>query len=313
MTSVSSPKLTLGSLLLPIALTCGTGAWPVSATGQIIVAHRGASHDAPENTLAAFQLAWQQDADAIEGDFWLSGDGEIVCMHDSTTKRTADVDLQVADTSLATLRQLDVGRWKDRRFAGQQVLTLPQVLALVPPKKSIFIEVKCGPEIVPALATTLKTYGVSPQQAIIISFQEDVIAAVKRELPQYRAYWVVSFRVAKDSGEWTPGIDRIISTASRIGADGVDVSAKPPLTRDFVRRCRDAGLSVHAWTVDDPTQANELSALGVESITTNRPAVVRRELNGAPQTQPVTVTTGTTGSPPSGSPAMFRQSDHAGK
>ena len=77
-----------------------------------IVAHRGASLDAPENTLAAFRLAWSQGADAIEGDFRLTKDGRIACLHDDTTQRTAGLDLTVADSTLAELRELDVGSWK---------------------------------------------------------------------------------------------------------------------------------------------------------------------------------------------------------
>ena len=79
--------------------------------GQLIVAHRGASHDAPENTLAAFRLAWEKDADAIEGDFYLTRDQQIVCLHDETTERTApgQTCLQVAESTREQLRTLDVG------------------------------------------------------------------------------------------------------------------------------------------------------------------------------------------------------------
>lgn len=76
---------------------------------QSIVAHRGASFDAPENTLAAFNLAWEQGADAIEGDFYLTADQQIACIHDKTTKRTAGVELKVADSTLDQLRELEYG------------------------------------------------------------------------------------------------------------------------------------------------------------------------------------------------------------
>lgn len=77
---------------------------PLSAE-PFIVAHRGASHDAPENTLAAFELAWEQGADAIEGDFHLTQDGHIVCLHDKDTKRTAGKKLVVGKSSLEELRK----------------------------------------------------------------------------------------------------------------------------------------------------------------------------------------------------------------
>ena len=75
----------------------------------MIVAHRGASSDAPENTLPAFRRAWELGADAIEGDFRLTKDGRIVCIHDKDTKRVADAKLVVSDATLAQLRTLDVG------------------------------------------------------------------------------------------------------------------------------------------------------------------------------------------------------------
>src|SRR4051794_19310515 len=76
-----------------------------------IVGHRGASHDAPENTVAAIKLAWKQKADASEFDVYLSKDGKIVVIHDGTTKRTAGVAKKVIDQTLAELRELDAGKW----------------------------------------------------------------------------------------------------------------------------------------------------------------------------------------------------------
>ena len=94
----------------------------------MITAHRGASHDAPENTLAAFRLAWDQNADAIEGDFRLSADGEIVCIHDADTRRTCGVQLVVAETPFTSLRDLDYGRWKAEASTGEPSPTRAEVL-----------------------------------------------------------------------------------------------------------------------------------------------------------------------------------------
>lgn len=80
-----------------------------------IIAHRGASHDAPENTLPAYKLAWQQGADGIEGDFRLTADGQIVCLHDPSTGRVGDRDLVVSESTLAELRQADMGVLKGEK------------------------------------------------------------------------------------------------------------------------------------------------------------------------------------------------------
>ena len=92
-----------------------------------IIAHRGASADAPENTLAAFRLGWEQDADGIEGDFRLSADGRIVCIHDDDTQRVAGSRLVVSETSYNDLHALDVGRWKGEQWRGERIPSLAEV------------------------------------------------------------------------------------------------------------------------------------------------------------------------------------------
>src|SRR5512133_60470 len=124
-------------------------------TEPLLIAHRGASREAPENTLAAFDLAWQQGADGIEADFRLTADGRIVCLHDATTGRTANLDLVVADSSFAELQQLDVGSWKGTRWQGERIPTLEEVLARLPLGKRLFIELKSGPEMLAPLRRIL--------------------------------------------------------------------------------------------------------------------------------------------------------------
>src|ERR1041385_7430828 len=85
-----------------------------------IIAHRGASHEAPENTLSAIRLAWQQKADAAEVDVQLSGDGRLVVIHDASTRRTGGRARRVGEQTLAQLRGLDVGRWKNQRGARSE-------------------------------------------------------------------------------------------------------------------------------------------------------------------------------------------------
>ena len=114
------------------------------ASNPMIVAHRGSSHEAPENTLAAFKLAWEQGADAVEGDFLLTKDNQIVCFHDKDTKRLTGQKLVVAQTSFANLQKLDVGKWKNEKFRGTRMPLIGDVFATIPQGKKIFVEVKCG-------------------------------------------------------------------------------------------------------------------------------------------------------------------------
>src|SRR5262245_57022835 len=107
-----------------------------------IIAHRVASHDAPKNTLAAINLACQQNADAVEIDVRLSKDGELVLIHAPITKRTCGVNHRVSDLTLAELKTLDAGQWKGRQWSGENIPSLDEVLACVPRNKSVLIELK---------------------------------------------------------------------------------------------------------------------------------------------------------------------------
>lgn len=241
-----------------------------------IIAHRGASHDAPENTVAAIKLAWGQRADASESDIFLSKDGKIVAIHDKDTRRVAGVDKRVAELTLAELRRLDVGRWKGDSFAGERIPTLAELLATVPPGKRVFIEVKCGPEIVPELDRVLRAARLKPGQTAVISFHADVIAAVKKARPDLAAYWIVSLKARK--GKQPPTAKALIAKAKAIRADGLDLSASPVLDRGYAQTVKAAGLKLYVWTVNDPAVARRMVEIGVDGITTDRPGWLRDRL-----------------------------------
>jgi len=251
----------------------------VSRHHPLVVAHRGASAEAPENTMAAFQLGWQQQADAIEGDFFLTKDRQIVAIHDPNTLRTAGVDWDVRTKTLAELLTLDVGRWKDDAFAGQRIPTLEQVIDSIPEGKRLFLEIKDSPRIVPALKQRLapdpEQLKVSSQRITIIAFDAEVIAACKREMPTIPAMWLTSFKQNETTKAIRPDIDQIIATLTRIKADGLDCQAASHIDQAFVDRLRESGFEFHVWTVDDPAVANRFIELGVDSITTNVPAMIR--------------------------------------
>lgn len=240
-----------------------------------IVGHRGTS-DAPENTLAAIRLAWEQRADAVEFDVHLSKDGAIVALHDADTKRTAGTELMVADSTLEELRKLDVGKWKGAQFAGEKIPTLDELFATVPNRKRVFIEVKCGPEIVPELDRVLRASTLKPEQTCVISFHTAVIAATKKVRPDVPCFWVVNL-APKNAQPPTAG--DLIASAKEIGADGLNLSATPAvLDAAFGNKVKAAGLALYVWTVDDVELARQMIAAGAESITTNRPGWLREQL-----------------------------------
>lgn len=231
-----------------------------------IVAHRGASADAPENTLASVNLAWSVNTDAVEIDVYLTSDGKIITSHDRDTLRTSGVKHEIKQTDFATLRSLDVGKWKGEKFAGEKMPSFEEVLATIPDGKRLFVEVKCGPEIVPELKRQITASGKTSRQVAIISFNADVIEAVKKAMPQLQAYWLCSAAEGK--------ADEQIATAKRVNANGIDIQGNAFLTAEYAKAITDAGLRLYVWTIDDPARAKELAAIGSEGITTNKPALM---------------------------------------
>ena len=256
------------------------GALPMTVHAQKIVAHRGASHDAPENTLAAFKLAWQQGADGVEGDFYLTRDGEVVCIHDKTTGRTAGQDVVVAEATLAELQALDVGQWKGAEFAGEKIPTLRQVIATVPEGKMLIIELKAGPQIIGPVQKVLAESGLPDEQVCIISFNEQAIAAAKRQMPNIKAHWLTGYKQQNETDPWLPSADEVAQTVKRLAVDGLGTEGnRQVVTAQFLAELRKQGVQeFHVWTVDDPQDAQFFAAQGAFGITTNRPLEIRKEL-----------------------------------
>ena len=254
-----------------ISLFLGSITIAAEPTSVEIIGHRGASWDAPENTVSALKLAWEQEADSAEFDVYLTRDGKIVACHDKDLKRTAGVDLVIADTSLAELRKLDVGTWKNAKYAGERIPTLEEMLATIPAGKKVYIEVKCGPEIVPELDRVLRATQLKPTQTPVICFNAAVVAAVKQLRPERPAYWLVSLK------EETT-VESLIEKAREIRADGLDLSGTARLNQELAEKIRAAGLGLVAWTVNDPVVARRLVKIGVQGITTDRPGWLREQL-----------------------------------
>lgn len=247
-----------------------------------IVAHRGASYDAPENTLASEKLAWKQGADVVETDIWLTKDGQIIVSHDKNTKRTAGRDALITDLPLAELRQLDAGKWKAESFAGEKLPTLDEQIALIPAGKRMFVEIKTGPEIVPELVRCLERTKSSPRSITIISFNYESLKECRRQLPGYKTQYLVSYRAptakAAPTAKKQPTLDEIIAEAKAANLTGLDLQSTWPLTPADTKKIKAAGLELHVWTVDDPAVARHWVELGVDSVTTNRPGWLREQL-----------------------------------
>lgn len=246
-----------------------------------IIAHRGASHDAPENTLSSVKLAWEQGADAAEVDLWLSKDNKVVVMHDATTKRIGGVDRSIADQTWEELQKLDVGAWKDAKYTGERIPPLADLLATVPVGKKMVLEIKAGPEILPALEAEIKKSPLYPKQLVIIAFNIEVLKKSKPMFPEVEQYLLAGYKKDKATGQ-LPELAEFIDKAKAVKADGLDLNQGWPIDAAFVKTLKEQGLRLLTWTVNDPEVAKKQVEAGVDGITTDRPEFLRKRLTDSP-------------------------------
>lgn len=257
--------------LLSLFIMCMAG-----CTNSVeIIAHRGASYLAPENTMASVMLGWEKDAD-VEVDVYLTKDNRIVVIHDKSTKRTAgDPDLKITESTSDELRRLDVGSFKSQEYAGEPIPFLEDIVKTIPRGRKLYVEIKSEKEILPHLSKLLTDSG-KMSQLVIIGFDLETVTASKKMI-DVPTYWLKGTEKVKETEEWIPHDPQLVRTAASNGLDGMDVHYAG-VTKEFVDAAKASGQKLYVWTVDDPEEAMRLVELGVAGITTNRPEWLREQL-----------------------------------
>ncbi len=205
-----------------------------------IIAHRGASGEAPENTLQAFNLAWEKGADAIECDLRLTADGQIVALHDATLDRTTDLSGRLRDYTLEELRRL-----------APSIPTLSEILATIPTGKFAVLELKEGHDLVESLPSDL-----ARQPVTFISFAHAVISSTKSRFPTRPALWLVE----KITADLSAKIQHL---------DGLNLRYRPQLTQANIDQFKSKIL--YTYTVNKSGQIAHCQALGFDAVTTDFP------------------------------------------
>ena len=235
----------------------------------LIFAHRGASHEAPANTLPAFLLAAELGADGIELDVHLSRDGEIVVIHDFELEATTDGQGPVAARTLAELKGLDAGGWFDPLFAGERIPTLQEVVDAVGDRLLLNIELKSRSlleeRLAEAVVRTIERNHLF-RRVVVSSFNPWALRCVARlnaSIPRGLLY-----------GPRQPWVLRLGWLRRRIAVQALHPHHSIIDSR-YARWATAHGFRLHTWTVDEPARMQELIRLGVDLIITNRPDLSR--------------------------------------
>lgn len=235
-----------------------------------LIAHRGNSGPAPENTPIAIEQAIALNVDMVEVDVHISQDGVPVLIHHSRLDLTTNGQGQVTEHTLSELKLLDIGSWKSPEFAGQRILTLHDVLDMVKNRIPLNLDLKTV-DVIPATIKTIQEMDVLNQVVISGGTQDCVKAIVSQES---RLTVLLNLDMALQqlalTGPAATFRSRCLAVAEQSGAAGINIAhvfANPLL----IQQAHQMGLSVWVWTVDDKDRVRELLEIGVNSITTNWP------------------------------------------
>ena len=239
-----------------------------------IIGHRGASDDAPENTISSIKEAFVQGADGVEVDVRLTKDERVVCIHDKNTVRTTGLSLEVKNTNYRELKNLDAGSWKGAAWKDELIPSLEEVLKEVPLNKEIFIEIKTSLEIIDPLISLVLSSKIMQKNITMISFNTEVIKEIKLRLPEVTCNLLTAFDPSYNEKD-------LPQLLKKIDADGVGVQNHAKLTKDFIDKIKNINKDVHVWTVNEGEKAKKYSLLGLSSITTNKPRYIKYFLSAS--------------------------------
>ena len=243
------------------------GATPTYASlgATLITAHRGSSSEAPENTIPAFEKAIEEGADYVEMDVRLTSDGELVLMHDPSTKRTTGVDKLVCDSTYEELQQLDAGAEYPEGCAGSKIPTLKDAIDTCKGKVMMNIELKTvrnDGELEKKVAELLRENHME-EQCIVTSFKQRSLVRIKKDDPDIVTGYIYSF-----------------GYSNRTNYEAMDVLSIDAryLTRQVVTGAHKKGIMVCAWTVNTSSEMRRMMAIGVDNIITDRVPLAKRTL-----------------------------------
>lgn len=244
-----------------------------------IIAHRGASAQAPENTIAGIHRAWELGADGIEIDILLTKDNVPVAIHDSHTGRVGDRKLTVKDSTLAELKQVDVGSKFSSEFAGERIPTLEEVMAEIPERKYLFIEAKeaHASNLAKALIPIFNQHldWIAGRQIVFMSFFPDLLWTMAAKFPD-----LTSLLLLDNARRLPRKIPKKLPSDS-LPVHGLGLSSKITLKDEQREALIEAGALLNVWTVNDPDDEEKWADAGFDFLTTDYPELFLAKRNKA--------------------------------
>lgn len=230
-----------------------------------VMAHRGASTEAPENTMAAFQKAIDDMADYIELDVQLTNNGEVIVMHDSNAYRTTGVDANIVNMTYKEVKTLDAGSWFSDEYVGENVPSLKEVLELIQGKIKLNIELKPadnGTALAKNTVRLIEKYNMV-NDCVITSFSESALKAVKTYNQEIKVGYILS--AAYGDFYDMKNVDFFSVNAAFLSKRTIDA-------------IHNSGKRVYAWTVNNKESIKNLTNKGVDGIITDNPVLARETI-----------------------------------
>lgn len=230
-----------------------------------IIAHRGASGYAPENTRGSILKGLELGCDGFEVDVQLAACGEVVIFHDFTLERTTSGSGSLRDKKLHDLKKLDLGSWFSKEFKGEEIMTLEELLNIVPKNKILNIEIKVRYDeinkIEEKVIKILKKAGRIEGKVIISSFNHRIIKKINKLEPKLKTGLLLTAGVLDIENYIKINDLKIYSIHSYAEFTG----------REMVKKMNEIGVETYIWTVNNADEAKILKDFGVTGIITNFP------------------------------------------
>ena len=243
-----------------------------------IIAHRGASFDAPENTLASVNLAWRQNINYVEVDVKLTKDNNLVVFHDNTTFRFNQVDKLINQYTLNGLSTVDVGFLKGKKWKEEYIPTLEQVINTIPKNGTLVVELKDGPEMQNALVDLANRNNTIWNQLEFISFNYETICMTKKMFSENKCLWLLDLDYDSETSKLIPSIQNIIHKVKQHNLDGIDVFAGKIADKPFFESIHRENLEIYLWTINSLEHARQYLPFSPHGITTDRPKWLQEQL-----------------------------------